>query len=70
MDAIRRVSLAGSRVPVPGLTPQRSEGVDRTLFWAAADLEAKLRDFQRYYTETLGSELGVWAGVAPAAHAR
>ncbi|CAN5875888.1 hypothetical protein BH24ACI4_BH24ACI4_33640 [soil metagenome] len=27
----------------------RRECLDRTLFWTAADLEAKLRDFQRYY---------------------
>jgi hypothetical protein len=27
----------------------RRECLDRTLFWTAADLEMKLRDFQRYY---------------------
>ena len=27
----------------------RRECLDRTLFWTAADLDAKLRDFQRYY---------------------
>ena len=27
----------------------RRECLDRTLFWTAADLEAKLRDFQQYY---------------------
>ena len=27
----------------------RHECLDRTLFWTAADLEAKLWDFQRYY---------------------
>src|SRR4029453_9756528 len=27
----------------------RRECLARTLFWTAADLEAKLRDFQRYY---------------------
>ena len=30
----------------------RRECLDRTLFWTAADLEAKLRDFQRYSTGT------------------
>ena len=25
------------------------KGLDRTLFWTAADLETKLLDFQRYY---------------------
>jgi hypothetical protein len=27
----------------------RRECLDRSLFWTAADLEAKLLDFQRYY---------------------
>ena len=29
----------------------RREGLDRTLFWTTADLEAKLLDFQHYYDE-------------------
>jgi transposase InsO family protein len=31
----------------------RRECLDRTLFWAAADLELKLLDFQRYFNSTL-----------------
>ena len=29
----------------------RRECLDRTLFWTAADLEAKLQEFQRYFNE-------------------
>jgi hypothetical protein len=29
----------------------RRECLDRTLFWTTADLEAKLREFQRYFNE-------------------
>jgi Integrase core domain len=30
----------------------RRECLDRTLFWSAADLDVKLRDFQRYLPST------------------
>ena len=29
----------------------RRECLDRTLFWTTADLEAKLREFQKYFNE-------------------
>jgi transposase InsO family protein len=29
----------------------RRECLDRTLFWTAADLDVKLRDFQRYFND-------------------
>jgi putative transposase len=37
----------------------RRECLDRTLFWTAADLEAKLLDFQRYFN---GHRTRGWAG--------
>jgi hypothetical protein len=35
----------------PGVVTLRRECLDRTLFWTSADLEAKLREFQRYFNE-------------------
>jgi putative transposase len=37
----------------------RRECLDPTLFWAAADLELKLLDFQRYFN---GHRTHAWAG--------
>jgi hypothetical protein len=34
-----------------GAIVEHGECLDRTLFWTAADLEAKLLDFQHYYNE-------------------